>query len=149
MRVAIACDHAGFPLKAGMVQTILQHGHEVIDLGAYEIDPFDDYPDYALKVGETVLKGEAERGILLCGSGVGVAIAANKINGIYAGLCEDTYSAHQGVEHDAMNVLCLGARVTGPSLANEIVMSFLQAVVSSEERHVRRVKKTRRIEAGL
>ncbi len=147
MRVAIGCDHAGFPLKEIVAAVVTMAGHEPLDLGAYNSDRVD-YPDYAVKVGQAMLEGRADRGILLCGSGVGVCIAANKIKGIYAGVCHDTYSAHQSVEHDDMNVLCLGARIIGPELAAEIVRAFLGATFSNEERHKRRVGKIHDIEAG-
>ncbi|WP_242345381.1 RpiB/LacA/LacB family sugar-phosphate isomerase [Anaeromyxobacter terrae] len=147
MRVAIAADHAGFPLKEALRDGLAALGHEVVDLTPREPAPEDDYPDHALLVGEAVRSGGAERGVLVCGSGVGVAIAANKLPGIYAGVCHDTYSAHQGVEHDAMNVLALGARVVGVALAEEILRAFLAARPSGEERHRRRISKTRGIEA--
>ncbi len=151
MKIAFACDHAGFPLKEIMLETIRSCGHEPLDLGADYLDPLDDYPDYARKVGVAIQKGEAERGILLCGSGVGVCIAANKMKGIYAGLCHDTYSGHQGVEHDDMNVLCLGPRVIGAGLAVEIVATFLSARFigndPGQERHARRVAKIRKMES--
>lgn len=145
MRVAVACDHGGFPLKDTILDAVKAAGHEAFDLGAFNAES-SDYPDFAEKIGRVILDGQAERGILICGSGVGASIAANKIHGIYAGVCHDTYSAHQGVEHDAMNVLCLGARIIGPALAQELVAAFLGAQFSNEERHVRRVGKTRRIE---
>ena len=150
MKIAVASDHAGFPLKKAVVETILQAGHEVIDLGAERKYPSDDYPDYAKKVGEAIQSGQAERGILLCGSGVGACIAANKLKGIFACVCHDTYSGHQGVEHDNMNVLCLGARVIGPGTAKEIVCTFLSAYFigndPGQERHGRRVEKIRKLE---
>ncbi len=147
MRIAVACDHAGYPLKQMAIDTIRQAGHESIDLGTNDTQPVD-YPDYAKKIGATIVSKGAERGVLICGSGVGAAIAANKIKGIYACLCHDPYSAHQGVEHDDMNVLCLGARVIGPELAKECIESFLEAqFFSNIDRHVRRVGKTRKIEA--
>jgi ribose 5-phosphate isomerase B len=145
-KAAIACDHAGFPLKDIAIEIIRAEGWEVVDLGTDSTDPVD-YPDYAEKLGRSLQRKEAEKGILLCGSGVGASIAANKIKGIYAGLCHDTYSAHQGVEHDDMNVLCLGARVIGPELTKELIRAFLNAAFSEEERHQRRVGKIRRIEA--
>jgi ribose 5-phosphate isomerase B len=147
MRVAIAADHAGFALKEALRAAIEARGHEALDLVPREPPPEDDYPDHAVRVGEAVLSGRAERGVLVCGSGVGVAIAANKLSGIYAGVCHDTYSAHQGVEHDAMNVLALGARVVGEALALELLRAFLDASPSDEERHRRRIAKTRAIEA--
>ncbi len=150
MKIAFACDHAGFPLKAAILDTIRQAGHLPLDLGTDSPEPVD-YPDYAEKLGRVILAGEAERGVLLCGSGVGASIAANKMTGIYAGVCHDTYSAHQAVEHDDMNVLCLGARVVGPELADEIVRAFLAARFigndPSQERHAIRVAKIREIEA--
>lgn len=145
MRIAVAADHAGFPLKDLVIQVVRQAGHEVIDLGTNNTDPVD-YPDYAEKLGRALIKGSAERGVLICGSGVGASIAANKIDGVYAGLCHDTYSAHQGVEHDDMNVLCLGARIIGPALVPELVRAFLSAEFSTEERHQRRVGKIRLLE---
>jgi ribose 5-phosphate isomerase B len=146
MRIAVACDHAGFPLKRMAIDTIREAGHEPIDLGTNDTQPVD-YPDYAEKIGRTILQKDAERGVLICGSGVGATVAANKINGIYACLCHDTYSAHQGVEHDDINVLCLGARIIGPEMAKECIKSFLEArFFSNEARHVRRVNKIRKIE---
>jgi len=147
MRLAIATDHAGFKLKQEMLEYLKGLGHEIIDLGTNSEAPVD-YPDYAVAVGETVLAGKAERGILICGSGVGASVAANKLKGIRAGLCHDTYSAHQGVEHDEMNVLVLGARVIGPALANELADAFVRAKFSGEERHVRRLNKVKALEAN-
>ena len=147
MRVAVACDHGGFQLKQVVLDAVRFSGHEPLDLGAFNADP-SDYPDFALKIGAAIRNGDAERGILICGSGVGACIAANKIKGIYAGLCHDTYSAHQGVEHDDMNVLCLGARIIGAALADELVRAFLAARFSQDERHVRRTGKTKKIEQG-
>jgi RpiB/LacA/LacB family sugar-phosphate isomerase len=140
MRIAVASDHAGFPLKAEMIEIVAAHGHEVIDLGTDSTEPVD-YPDYAEKLGRAIQDGQVERGILLCGSGVGAAVAANKLKGIRAGLCHDTYSAHQAVEHDNVNVLALGARIIGPELAREVVRAFLGAEFSGEPRHVRRLAK--------
>lgn len=145
MRIAIACDHAGFDIKDDIVLEVQRLGHDVFDLGTYDQEPVD-YPDYAKKACDAILQGQAERGIVLCGSGVGAAIAANKIKGIYACVCHDTYSAHQGVEHDNMNVLTMGARIIGVELAREIVRNFLQAKFSDEERHHRRFEKIRAIE---
>lgn len=147
MRVAVACDHGGFPLKAAVLEAVRAAGHEALDLGAFDAQP-SDYPDFALKIGEAIQRGEVERGVLVCGSGVGACIAANKLNGVYAGLCHDTYSAHQGVEHDDMNVLCLGARIVGVALAEELVRAFLGARFSREERHLRRTGKIRSMEKG-
>lgn len=146
MKVALASDHAGFPLKQHLVDYLSKQGHEVLDLGVNTADVPSDYPDAAVLVGQAINEGRAERGILACGSGVGVCIAANKIHGIYACVCHDTYSAHQGVEHDRMNVLVVGARIIGPNLTEEIADAFLRAVPSDEERHQRRVAKIRAIE---
>lgn len=148
LRVAIAADHAGWALKAPLAEALAGWGHAVLDLSPGPPSPSDDYPMHALRVGHAVRSGRAERGLLLCGSGVGVAIAANKLQGVYAGPCHDTYSAHQGVEHDAMNVLALGARVVGPALALEILRAFVDARPSGEARHLRRIAMTRAIEAG-
>jgi ribose 5-phosphate isomerase B len=152
MKIAIACDHGGFPLKELIAETARQLGHTVLDLGTDSSSPVD-YPDYAEKVGRALQSGQAERGILLCGSGIGACIAANKMRGVYAGVCHDTYSAHQGVEHDDMNVLCLGARIIGPELAHEIVTAFLSARFlgndPGQERHARRVQKVRALEETL
>ncbi len=146
MRIAIGADHAGFSLKRDLVSYIVGLGHEVKDLGTHTAEPVD-YPDYAEAVGNAVLKSAAERGILICGSGVGAAVAANKLPGIRAGLCHDTYSAHQGVEHDDMNVLVLGARIIGEALARELVHAFLNATFSGGERHRRRLEKVRALES--
>ncbi|HUX27267.1 MAG TPA: RpiB/LacA/LacB family sugar-phosphate isomerase, partial [Terracidiphilus sp.] len=124
MKLVISADHAGFPLKEEVRSYLAKAGHEVVDLGAYQPEPLDDYPDFAEKVGEALRQGVAPRGILICGSGVGVCVAANKIPGVRAGMCHDTYSAHQGVEHDDMNVVVLGARIIGPALAFEVVDAF-------------------------
>lgn len=145
MRVAVGCDHAGFPLKADVIAAIRALGHEVHDLGTHD-DEAVDYPDIAEAVGRAVTAGEAERGVIACGSGVGAAIAANKLPGIRAATCHDTFSARQGVEDDDMNVLSLGARVIGPQLARELVRAFLDAHFSGAERHVRRLNKVRALE---
>jgi len=145
MKVALAADHAGVTMKDWLRGELVALGYEVLDLGAKDAAP-SDYPDYARVLGKAVTSGEAERGILVCGSGVGASVAANKIKGIRAGLCHDTYSAHQGVEHDDMNVLCLGSRVIGKATALELSTAFLGARFSYEERHVRRVKKILDIE---
>lgn len=149
MKVAVAADHAGFPLKQTVIEAVRAAGHEAIDLGTNTTEAVD-YPDFAEKVGQALLEGQAERGIMLCGSAVGANIAANKMKGIYAGICHDTYSAHQGVEHDDMNVMCLGARIIGPEPAKEIVAAFLSARFvgndPGQERHQRRVGKVRKIE---
>jgi ribose 5-phosphate isomerase B len=148
MKLVIAADHAGFPLKEDVRAYLEKKGHEVIDLGAYTGDQPDDYPDFAEKVGEAILSGVAPKGILICGSGVGVCVAANKIPGIRAGMCHDTYSAHQGVEHDDMNVVVFGARIIGSALAYELADSFLGAkFIADEERFTRRFKKVLAIEA--
>jgi ribose 5-phosphate isomerase B len=150
MKVALGCDHGGFPLKDAILHAIREAGQDPLDFGTDKPDPVD-YPDYAEKVGSAIQSGAAQRGILLCGSGVGACIAANKMKGIYAAVCHDTYSAHQGVEHDDMNVICLGARIVGEELAKEIVKSFLAAHFigneSGEGRHARRVAKVREIES--
>ncbi len=140
MRLALASDHAGFELKMQLADFLRAAGHTVTDLGTDSTAPVD-YPDYALKLGREVVSGRVERGVLLCGSGVGASVAANKILGIRAAVCHDSYSAHQGVEHDDMNVLVLGARIIGRMLAEELVERFVAARFSSEERHVRRVRK--------
>jgi RpiB/LacA/LacB family sugar-phosphate isomerase len=145
MRIAIASDHAGFKLKQDLVKYLGELGHTVVDLGTNSEDPVD-YPDYAAAIGHAVLEGVAERGVLVCGSGVGASVAANKLKGIRAGLCHDTYSAHQGVEHDDMNVLVLGARVIGPALARELAAAFVHATFSAEARHVRRLNKVKALE---
>jgi RpiB/LacA/LacB family sugar-phosphate isomerase len=145
MRVAVACDHGGFSLKGPIIKAIQCLGHEPIDLGAFNEDK-TDYPDYAQKAGEAILTGKADRAVVICGSGVGACIAANKMKGIYACLCHDTYSAHQGVEHDYMNVLCLGARIVGVELAAEIVKNFLSAKFLNTGNYLRRFKKILNIE---
>ena len=149
MKIAVACDHGGFPLKKTVIDVVRAAGHEALDLGTNSMESVD-YPDFAEKLGHAIQSGEAERGILMCGSGVGANIAANKMKGVYAAICHDTYSAHQGVEHDDMNVLCMGARIIGVEPAKEIVESFLGARFvgndAGEERHARRVKKTRALE---
>lgn len=149
MKIAIACDHAGYPLKQSILKTVCQAGHKVIDLGTDSVNPVD-YPDYAWRIGLAILSHGAERGIMVCGSGVGASIALNKIKGVYAGLCHDTYSAHQCVEHDNVNVLCMGARVVDPKLAIEVVKIFLGAQFIgnevNENRHLLRFNKIRELE---
>jgi RpiB/LacA/LacB family sugar-phosphate isomerase len=140
MRIAIASDHAGFHLKETALVFLRELGQEPLDLGTHNTDPVD-YPDYAEKVGVAIRDSIAERGIVICGSGVGASVAANKISGVRAALCHDTYSAHQGVEHDDMNVLVLGERVIGVELAKELIRAFVNAKFSAEERHVRRLNK--------
>ena len=148
MKLVIASDHAGFPLKEDVRAYLTKAGHEILDLGAYKVEPQDDYPDFAERVGDAIRAGEAPRGVLICGSGVGVSIAANKMPGIRASMCHDTYSAHQGVEHDDMNVLVIGARIVASSLAYELVDAFIRAkFISNEERFTRRFKKVLAIEA--
>jgi len=147
MRLAVGADHAGFSLKQALVTYLKEVGYEVQDVGALRPDPNDDYPDFAQAVAEAIVNGQTERGVLICGSGVGASVAANKIPGIRAGLCHDTYSAHQGVEHDDMNVLVIGARVVGTALAEELVHAFLNATFTGEERHRRRVEKVKALEA--
>jgi RpiB/LacA/LacB family sugar-phosphate isomerase len=144
--VAVASDHAGFSLKEEIVRFLKQEKVEVLDLGTHDTQPVD-YPDVAKRIGSALIEGRAKKGILICGSGVGASVAANKLRGIRAGLCHDTYSAHQGVEHDDMNVLCLGARVVGPEVAKELAAAFLRAEFSGDERHVRRLNKVKDIEA--
>jgi ribose 5-phosphate isomerase B len=145
MRIVIGADHAGVELKQWLLTQLAGVAEKITDVGTHDTSPVD-YPDIARAVGRAVSSGQADRGIILCGSGIGAAMAANKMKGILAGTCHDTYSAHQGVEHDRMNVLCLGARVIGPSLALEIVRAFLGAEFSAEERHARRVGKILQIE---
>ena len=145
MRVAIAADHAGFPLKQELASWLRTAGYEVSDLGTNSTEPVD-YPDYAEAIAKAVLEGKADRGVLICGSGVGASVAANKLPGIRAGMCHDTYSAHQGVEHDNVNVLVLGERVIGVKLAEDLVKAFLGAKFTNEERHVRRLGKIKALE---
>jgi ribose 5-phosphate isomerase B len=147
MKVAIGADHGGYELKVELLPWLEEHGHEILDLGAHDLDPDDDYPDYAEAVAGVVTSGDAQRGIVICGSGVGACIAANKVPGVRACLCHDTYSAHQGVEHDDMNVLCLGARVVGVELAQELIEAFLNAGFIDEGRFRRRLEKVLAIEA--
>jgi ribose 5-phosphate isomerase B len=141
MRIAIACDHAGFSLKQPLAESLRKAGHDVVDLGAKEYDASDDYPDFVLPLARTVASGEVTRGIAVCGSGVGATVAANKIRGARAAMAMDPFSAHQGVEDDDMNILCLGARIIGPALAWELVQTFLGAKYSGAERHARRLGK--------
>jgi ribose 5-phosphate isomerase B len=145
VRLACGFDHAGFPLKADVLSVLEGLGHEVLDLGTDSTEPVD-YPDVALAVGRAVTGGQAERGVLVCGSGAGVAVAANKIDGVRASTIHDTYTAHQGVEHDDINVLCLGARVVGPELAADILRAYAGAAYTGEERHARRLGKVAEIE---
>jgi ribose 5-phosphate isomerase B len=145
MKLAIASDHAGFVLKNHLRGILETQGHAVLDLGAFN-EQSSDYPDFAEALGNAVLDGRAERGVLICGSGVGASVAANKVRGIRAAVCHDSYSAHQGVEHDDMNVLVLGSRVVGTALAEELVAAFLRGRFTGEERHTRRLQKVRALE---
>lgn len=147
MIVAVGNDHAGFPLRTAVFDAIRVAGHDTLDLGAFSLDPDDDYPDFSVKVARAILDGHADRGILMCGSGVGASVAASKFNGIRAALCHDTFSARQGVEDDSMNVLTMGARVIGTALAEEVVGAFLRAEFSGAPRHRRRLAKITDIEA--
>jgi RpiB/LacA/LacB family sugar-phosphate isomerase len=146
MKVVVGSDHAGFELKEQVTDFVRELGHEVMDIGTDNSTDSVDYPDYAESVGKAIAEKRAERGILICGSGVGASVAANKLPGIRAGLCHDTYSAHQGVEHDDMNVLVMGGRIIGPELARELVRAYLSAQFTNEERHLRRLAKTRTLE---
>ena len=148
MKIAIAADHGGYPLKAQIKGIIESMGHDVVDLGAHELDKDDDYPDFARYIGQAIQHGQVEKGVLLCGSGVGACIAANKMDGIRASVCHDVYSAHQGVEHDAMNVLCLGSRIIGPQLAEDLVRAFVAAGFSPEPRFQRRLDKVNALESA-
>ncbi len=145
LRVAIGADHGGFELKQELIRRLGQNV-DVSDMGAHVYDAHDDYPDYVVPVGRSVARGEVDRGILICGSGVGACVAANKIAGVRACVCHDTYSAHQGVEHDDLNVLCLGARVVGVEVATELAVAFLMARFTGEERHLRRLEKVKALE---
>jgi ribose 5-phosphate isomerase B len=151
MRIAFAADHAGAALKDELMRRLAARGlgHELIDLGGDGSDPDDDYPDFAQRLGETVRGGDADRGVLICGSGVGASIAACKMRGVRAAICHDTYSAHQGVEHDDMNVLCLGSEVVGPSLAAELVQVFLRARFDGGARYVERLRKVEALERQM
>jgi ribose 5-phosphate isomerase B len=140
MKVAVACDHGGYPLKATVIDTIRAAGHDPLDLGTSSTDPVD-YPDFAAAAGRAVQDGRVERAVVLCGSGIGAAVAANKLDGVRAGVCHDVYSAHQAVEHDDLNVLALGARVIGSALAADLVQTFLAARYTAEPRHARRLAK--------
>ena len=146
MRVAVSFDHRGVKLRAGVLQAIANLGHEIVDLGVETIDPRVDYPDKARDIGEAILNGDAERGVLVCGSGVGASVAACKLPGIRAAICHDVYSAHQGVEHDDMNILCLGSEVVGPSLTQDLVATFLGARFNGGERYVKRLKEIEDLE---
>ena len=147
MRIAVGADHAGFALKLDIVEMLRERGHDVVDVGPREHDPLDDYPDFAKLVADRVASGRSERGIMVCGSGVGASVAVNKVRGVRGAVCHDTYSAHQGVEHDDMNVLCLGARIVGAEVAREAVTAFVAAEFTGEERHRRRLDKVLAMEA--
>jgi len=146
MRVGIATDHGGFALKEELAAYLREGGHEVVDFGAYSLNPGDDYPDFVIPLARAVAAGKVERGIAVCGSGVGASVCANKIPGVRAGLIQDHYSAHQGVEHDDMNILCIGGRVVGSVVARELVDAFLTAKFTAAERHVRRLCKVASLE---
>jgi len=146
MRVGICTDHGGFQVKEDLVTYLRKAGHEVIDYGAHSLDPGDDYPDFVIPLARAVAAGQVERGIAACGSGVGASVCANKVPGVRAGLVQDHYSAHQGVEHDDMNILCIGGRVVGPMVAEDLVDAFLAAEFSHGERHVRRLRKMAALE---
>lgn len=148
MKLVIGADHAGFELKAQIVPWLVAAGHTVLDAGAHTLDPADDYPDFAAAVARAVREGEAERGVVVCGSGVGASIAANKAAGIRAALCHDTFTARQGVEHNDMNVICLGGRVIGIETAKEVIGAFLGAGYAAEARFQRRIDKVGEIERG-
>lgn len=148
MKIVIGSDHAGFALKNSVGDLLRSLGHQVVDVGAFNENP-SDYPDFAAAVGRAVLQGNADRGVLVCGSGVGASVAANKIMGIRAAVCHDTYSAHQGVEHDDMNVLVMGSRVVGVKLAEDLVRAYLAAKFTNEERHVRRINKITALETNF
>ncbi|MCH2523189.1 MAG: ribose 5-phosphate isomerase B [Dehalococcoidia bacterium] len=148
MKIALGSDHAGFEIKEEIKSFLTSLNIDFVDSGAYEFDALDDYPDFAKNVGYAIRNGEAQKGIIVCGSGVGASITANKIKGVRAGLCHDGYSAHQGVEHDDMNVLCIGSRIIGIELIKEIIISFINAKFSGEERHSRRLQKLLDIEAS-
>lgn len=146
MRIAVGCDHGGFPLKFTVIEAAISLGNEVVDFGTDNGEMSVDFPDYVYKVCDAIQRGVADRGIIICGSGVGASVAANKMKGIIAGLCHDHYSAHQGVEHDHMNVLCMGARVIGSAIAEEITKAFLSAKEDHDERFDRRMEKVKKIE---
>ena len=146
MRIGIATDHGGLVLKEQLTVYLREAGHEVIDFGAYSLNPGDDYPDFVIPLSQAVAAGKVNRGLAVCGSGVGASVCANKISGVRAGLVQDHYSAHQGVEHDDMNVLCIGGRVVGFEVARDLVDAFLAASFTGEERHVRRLRKVAALE---
>ena len=141
MKIVIAADHNGFELKDIILKLLNDTEHTVLDVGPHSFDPLDDYPDYAKIMAKSISQGESDRGIMICGSGVGASVAANKVKGVRAAMCHDVYSAHQGVEHDDLNVLCLGSRIVGSEVAQELVISFINASYTQEERHQRRLEK--------
>ena len=141
MRISVAADHNGYELKNEISEILKREGHDVIDIGPHSLDPLDDYPDFAKPLAKSVSSGETDRGIMVCGSGVGASVAANKVKGVRAAVCHDIYSAHQGVEHDNMNVLCLGSRIVGTEVVRELVSAFITAEYTNEERHARRLNK--------
>ena len=147
MRIAVGADHAGYALKLEVMDMLWAQGHDVVDVGPHELDPLDDYPDFAKLVATQVASKQSERGVMVCGSGVGASVAINKVRGVRGAVCHDTYSAHQGVEHDDMNVLCLGARIVGSELATEVVKAFVVARFIDEEKYRRRLNKVLEIEA--
>jgi len=146
MRIAVGADHAGYALKLEVMEMLWAQGHDVVDVGPHELDPLDDYPDFAKLVATQVASKQSERGVMVCGSGVGASVAINKVRGVRGAVCHDTYSAHQGVEHDDMNVLCLGARIVGGEVAREVVAAFVGARFTGEERHQRRLNKVLNME---
>lgn len=148
MRIAVGADHAGYHLKNIILEILDSMSHEIIDVGAYSFDPSDDYPDFSVILARKIASGDADKGIMVCGSGVGASVTANKIDGVRAAICHDIYSAHQGVEHDDMNVLCIGAKIVGEEIVKELVPVFLSAKFSGEERHQRRLNKVLEIEAN-
>ena len=141
MRISVAADHNGYELKNEISEILKRYGHDVIDIGPHSLDPLDDYPDFAKPLAQSVSSGETDRGIMVCGSGVGASVAANKVKGVRAAVCHDIYSAHQGVEHDNMNILCLGSRIVGTEVVRELVSAFISAEYTNEERHARRLNK--------
>ena len=147
MRVGIATDHGGFDLKEELVAYLRKAGYDVVDVGAHSLNPGDDYPDFVVPLAQAVAARKVDRGVAVCGSGVGASVCANKIPGVRAGLVQDHYSAHQGVEHDDMNILCVGGRVVGPAVARDLVDAFLEARFTGEDRHVRRLRKVASLEA--
>jgi ribose 5-phosphate isomerase B len=149
MKVAFGCDHGGFPLRQTVLDVIARVGHDVVDCGAETLDPNDDYPVFAKRVAAALQSGQAQRAVLICGSGVGASIAANKVSGVRAAICHDTFSARQGVEDDDMNLICLGARIIGPALASDLVATFLHAKVSGAERHRRRSQMVKELETEV